>query len=418
MLSTLSLIGFGQTCVLLLAVLILIKSWTPLKWASVIVLSLVGLRLLKTAFSQVESPVTLPLEFMVLTSSLGLLILPSLYIFQQTLQQPKQRISRSIGFHFVIPLLNLAYSLKAFHTLNTNENALPLVELSSPDLLALSLNELLIALNGPIPLTPVFAILQTIIYGGLSYHQWAKSNTNDFKENWPNHVASFILINCVGVFALLMASAFSPKVSLNAVVTLATLCSLSFIYGWLLLSLFKLKNEVFSKETINIASQNSLIELENLQNQHNRREDQNSNDLIPNKTPDKYAKSGLSETRMKILSQRATDMLESEKLFKQPELTLAYLADKIGCSTHHLSQSLNTQLNRSYADLVTELRLLEAKSLLVQEPSKPVLDVAMDAGFNSKSGFYSAFKKATGLTPSAFRSNLNADSFTNSVRTP
>ena len=399
MLSTLSLIGFGQTCVLLLAVLILIKSWTPLKWASVIVLSLVGLRLLKTAFSQVESPITLPLEFMVLTSSLGLLILPSLYIFQQTLQQPKQRISRSIGFHFVIPLLNLAYSLKAFHTLNTGENVLPLVELSSPDLLALSLNELLKALNGPIPLTPVFAILQTIIYGGLSYHQWAKSSTNDLKENWPNHVASFILINCVGVFALLMASAFSPKVSLNAVVTLATLCSLSFIYGWLLLSLFKLKNVVFSKEAINIASQNS-------------------NDLIQNKTPDKYAKSGLSETRMKILSQRATDMLEGEKLFKQPELTLAYLADKIGCSTHHLSQSLNTQLNRSYADLVTELRLLEAKSLLVQEPSKPVLDVAMDAGFNSKSGFYSAFKKATGLTPSAFRSNLNADSFTNSVRTP
>jgi len=418
MLSTLSLIGFGQTCVLLLAVLVLIKSWTPLKWVSIAVLSLVGLRLLKTAFSQPDSATTLPLEFMVLTSSLGMLILPSLFIFQQILKKPNQTFRPSMGLHFVIPLLNLIYSVKAFQTLSSADANLPVLEFSSADILALSLHDLLITLDGPIPLTPVFAIIQTVIYGVLSYRQWSMSKLEESQdERWASHVASFILINCLGVFALLVASALSPKVSLNAVVTLATLCSLSFIYGWLLLSLFRLKNLVSIRSSAALPSQYSPAPSSiNLKESHY--------EMIAGSEPsleassDKYAKSGLSEARMKILSQRATDLLADQKLFKQPELTLAYLAEQIGCSTHHLSQSLNTQLNRGYSDLVTEFRLLEAKTLLAEEPSKPVLDVAMDAGFNSKSGFYSAFKKATGLTPSAFRSSLGADSITKTVRTP
>lgn len=414
MLSTLSLIGFGQTCVLLLAVLVLIKSWTPLKWASIVVLSLVGLRLLKTAFSQPDSVTALPLEFMVLTSSLGLLILPSLFIFQQILQNPDQKLRRSMGFHLLIPMLNLVYSVKAFQTLNHAETSLSVLELSSADILALSLHELLITLDGPVPLTPIFAVVQTIIYALFSYRQWiqSKSQTSPY-ENWAGHVASFILINCIGIFVLLLASALSASVSLNAVVTLATLCSLTFIYGWLLLSLFRLKNLVYLKHTESTDNTNSPEPV-------TTKAQQNLSEAPKNIEPnaDKYAKSGLSEARMKILSERATDLLADQKLFKQPELTLAYLAEQIGCSTHHLSQSLNTQLNRGYADLVTEYRLLEAKTLLATEPRKPVLDVAMDAGFNSKSGFYSAFKKATGLTPSAFRSNLDADSFTKSVRTP
>ncbi|TMN91716.1 hypothetical protein CWB72_06330 [Pseudoalteromonas phenolica] len=52
-------------------------------------------------------------------------------------------------------------------------------------------------------------------------------------------------------------------------------------------------------------------------------------------------------------------------------------------------------------------RILAAKKLLI-ESELTVLDIAMQVGFNSKSAFYSAFKKHTQLTPSSYKKqNLN-----------
>jgi AraC-like DNA-binding protein len=37
------------------------------------------------------------------------------------------------------------------------------------------------------------------------------------------------------------------------------------------------------------------------------------------------------------------------------------------------------------------------------EENKNVLEVAMDVGFSSRSSFYKAFKRYTGLTPSEYK---------------
>jgi AraC-like DNA-binding protein len=51
---------------------------------------------------------------------------------------------------------------------------------------------------------------------------------------------------------------------------------------------------------------------------------------------------------------------------------------------------------------VNHYRIEKAKSLLLQSDQQ-VSRICYDVGFNSKSTFYAAFKKVTGVTPGAFR---------------
>ena len=89
-----------------------------------------------------------------------------------------------------------------------------------------------------------------------------------------------------------------------------------------------------------------------------------------------------------------------KKLYLDPGLTLSVLSDKTGISPHELSYVLNNGLGKNFYQFINELRTEEAKSLLLSEEAGrlDLLGVATRAGFNSKTTFYTTFKKATGLT--------------------
>ena len=97
--------------------------------------------------------------------------------------------------------------------------------------------------------------------------------------------------------------------------------------------------------------------------------------------------------------------MEQEKLFTRSELSLNMLAGQLGIQPYQLSQLINRELNQTFFDFVNQYRIEEVKGRLVDPANKPytIMAIAMDAGFNSKSAFNQAFKKYTGLTPSAYR---------------
>ena len=121
----------------------------------------------------------------------------------------------------------------------------------------------------------------------------------------------------------------------------------------------------------------------------------------------KYAKSGLNEASAKELHQRLTSLMASERLFKEPELTLTELANKLEIHPNYLSQVINEIEGVNFYDYINTLRVEEFKRLAsLPENSKfTFLALAFDCGFNSKSAFNRFFKKSTGLSPSEFLKN-------------
>jgi len=122
----------------------------------------------------------------------------------------------------------------------------------------------------------------------------------------------------------------------------------------------------------------------------------------------KYAKSGLASEQLDDYKKRLVKLMAEQKVYLDPEITLPSLAQMVGCSINHLSQTVNSGFSMSFFDFLNSYRIDEAKSILLNQSSlsKSILDVSFASGFNSNSAFYSAFKKSTGQTPVQFRRSI------------
>lgn len=123
---------------------------------------------------------------------------------------------------------------------------------------------------------------------------------------------------------------------------------------------------------------------------------------------DKYAKSSLDETIALNLHTQLSELLQTEKVYKNPELTLNGLAQLLQTSPNHLSQVINSIDNKSFYDLINEYRVQEFLLLVALPENRKytLITLAYDCGFNSKTSFNRNFKKYMGTTPSDY---LKAD---------
>lgn len=99
--------------------------------------------------------------------------------------------------------------------------------------------------------------------------------------------------------------------------------------------------------------------------------------------------------------QKVKSLVEDEKLYEEPELTLSSLAKKMNTNTSVLSRVINQGFNASFNDFINEYRINAVKEKLQSGEQKiqTLLGIAYDCGFNSKATFNRAFKKTTGLSP-------------------
>ncbi|OJJ21260.1 hypothetical protein BKI52_11890 [marine bacterium AO1-C] len=121
--------------------------------------------------------------------------------------------------------------------------------------------------------------------------------------------------------------------------------------------------------------------------------------------PSKYRNSGLEKHHAEHLLTKLQTLMQQEQLYLNPELKMKVVADKMGISSHHLSQILNEQAGQNYADFINSYRISAARQRLSNPnaANEKIITIAYDVGFNTKASFNAHFKKQTGMSPSAYK---------------
>lgn len=117
---------------------------------------------------------------------------------------------------------------------------------------------------------------------------------------------------------------------------------------------------------------------------------------------EKYKNKEIEKGILEKIENDLPKIVEKE-LFLDPNITLEEMAKELNIPKHILSHYLNESLEKSFSTFINELRIEKAKKLLQTKMSFTIENIGYESGFNSKSTFFTAFKKLTGQTPSEYQ---------------
>ena len=126
-------------------------------------------------------------------------------------------------------------------------------------------------------------------------------------------------------------------------------------------------------------------------------------ELVEPQEENKYKKSGLKDAEGELLHQQVCALMQKEKPYLEPKLSLGQLAEMLGVAANKLSQVIN-QYEKNFYDFVNGYRVQEfiVRAQCESNKNLNLLGIAYGSGFNSKSSFNQVFKKMMGETPSAY----------------
>jgi AraC-like DNA-binding protein len=119
----------------------------------------------------------------------------------------------------------------------------------------------------------------------------------------------------------------------------------------------------------------------------------------------KYKGSPLTDELKEFYLKEIEQYMDAEKPYLDFSISLGQLSEKTKISTNYLSQVINELLKKNFFDFINEYRINDAKMMLASPKyqNDSIQEILYRVGFNSKSTFYTIFKKNTGMTPTAFR---------------
>jgi AraC-like DNA-binding protein len=111
----------------------------------------------------------------------------------------------------------------------------------------------------------------------------------------------------------------------------------------------------------------------------------------------------LSGMDISVLENRLEELMNGEKIFCDEDLSIKRVADMLSIQPSQFSLYLNHRLGINFSTYINRYRVEEAIDMMKDDRRRSLLSIAFAVGFNSKSVFYDAFTKQTGLSPAKYR---------------
>ncbi len=101
--------------------------------------------------------------------------------------------------------------------------------------------------------------------------------------------------------------------------------------------------------------------------------------------------------------ENAIEQWEKSGYFTESGLTIEQVATQLSTNRTYLSNYVNQIKQQSFKEWITQLRLEEAKRLLLEKPTLHVWEIGVIVGLPDKSNFGRLFTRNTGVSPQTWR---------------
>jgi len=102
-------------------------------------------------------------------------------------------------------------------------------------------------------------------------------------------------------------------------------------------------------------------------------------------------------------------LMDEERLYTMQRLNRDTLAKRAGSNRTYVAEAIRTYTGMSVQDFINHYRLNYSATLLKTQPDMAIADVAVAAGFATRSTFNRAFQEAYSLTPTEYRNEASQE---------
>ncbi len=115
----------------------------------------------------------------------------------------------------------------------------------------------------------------------------------------------------------------------------------------------------------------------------------------------------LSDKRRADIRQRLIKHFDETKPYLNAELSMSTLSEQLNIPKHHITEVLNSDMGKNFFRFANEYRVNAVKDMLGDKKNLYSIEaIGYECGFNSKSAFFTVFKRITGQTPLQYKQSM------------